>query len=651
MANNEQTVHWAARRWWILLLVVVAVAAIFRIVGYNFSLPYVDHPDEPVFYLTALEWRGLFDNQAYLTGYPPLYIWLIMGVQMVMEALGVSSMAATVALLRLISGVFSLLTLVWIALTARTLFPRGSGAGAMAGLIAGAAWAVAPLVVENAIYATPDPLLYLLVSLALYLGVLALTHPSASRWAMGSVIAGGLAILDKYFTLTAVLPGLVAVRAILKTDRRRGVRLAIISVMVLGIIGAVAVAGIMVVPREGATAREGGFANILNIERVLNNLYHAIVPLNPAAFALVVGVSAVTWVIAWRRGWSRAALLPVALCAALVVTIPWLAATFSEVNVRERMKDVLSATMAACVLFGAAAGQGLITLTKINVQRRPIRARALPVVATVILLLGVFGPQLSASTAIVQNRLLPDARVALRLWADDNLEPGTVLVGDDNHKTFNPYWGGIVGQQWFDWWLTDDWAARTPAEWRDQHGISYAVIERSAWETQTSGAWRENALPLRTFGAPTRSAEYVVVRLWRMQQPLDVRFGEAIRLVGADLPTQEAAAGDTLAFRFYWQADSSPKSDYSLFVHFAPLDADQPLAQVDGAPVSAARPTYSWNEPTETLIGAPLMLTLPSDLPAGRYRVRIGLYDYQTLARLPVADGGDVFELVEVTVR
>ncbi len=505
MANNEQKANWAAQRWWILLLEVVAVAAIFRGVGYNFSLPYVDHPDEPVFYLTALEWRGLFDNQAYLTGYPPLYIWLIMGVQVVMEALGGSSMAATVALLRLISGAFSLLTLVCVALTARTLFPRGSTTGAVAGLSAGAAWAVAPLVVENAIYATPDPLLYLLVSLALYLGVRALTRPNASRWAVWSVIAGGLAILDKYFTLTAVLPGLVAGLAIWRADRRRGMRLAISSVIVLAITGAVALAGIMVVPREGATAREGGFANILNMERVLNNLYHAIVPLNPAAFGLVVGLGAAAWVIAWRRGWSRAALLPVALGAGLIVTIPWLAATFSEVNVRERMKDVLSATMAACVLFGAAAGQILSTLTKITEQRRPIRARALPVVASVILLLGVFGPQLSASTAIVQNRLLPDARVALRLWADDNLEPGTVLVGDDNHKTFNPFWGGIVGRQWFDWWLTDDWAALTPAEWRDQHGISYAVIEREAWEAQTSGAWQDEALALRTFGAPTRS--------------------------------------------------------------------------------------------------------------------------------------------------
>ncbi|MBN8639154.1 MAG: hypothetical protein J0M07_27805, partial [Anaerolineae bacterium] len=486
----------------------------------------------------------------------------------------------------------------------------------------------------------PDPLLYLLVSAALYLGIKGLTHPRLAVW---SVVVGGLAILDKYFTLTAVLPGLVAVAHIWRWDRRRGTRLAIFSTAILALVVAVAVAGILVMPREGATAREGGFANILNIERVVNNVYHALVPLNIAVFALVIGLGAVAWSI----GKTRTKLLPIAVTAVLIITIPWLAASFSEVNVRERMKDVLPATAAACVLFGVAAAQIMSTLAELN----PKRARPVALIVTVALAVGVFIPQISASTLILQNRLLPDARVTLRLWADDNLEPGTVLVGEDNHKTFNPFWGGIVGRQWFDWWLTDDWSASTPDEWREQHGISYAVIERGAWEAQPGGAWLDNALPLRTFDAPTRSPEYVVVRLWRMQQSLDVQFGDAIRLVGADLPAPTAAAGAVLPFQFYWQADSPPTSDYSLFLHFTPLDAAQPLAQVDGAPASSTRPTYTWNEPSETLIGTPLMLPLPADLHAGRYRVRIGLYDYQTGVRLTISDGGDVYELMEITLE
>ena len=647
MTNNEHNNNSAERRWWIGLLVIVAVAAIFRVVGYNFSLPYVDHPDEPVFYLTALEWRGLFDNQAYLTGYPPLYIWLIMGVQVVMETLGITSMAAAVAVLRLISAGFSLLTLILSALTARSLFPRGSLAGDAAGWIAGGAWGVAPLVVENAIYATPDPLLYLLVSAALYLGVRALTEPNATRIALWSVVGGGLAILAKYFTLTAVLPGLVAVAMVWRMDRRRGIRLAVISIVILAAVIAIAVAGILVVPREGATAREGGFANILNVGRVANNIYHALVPLNFTAFALIVGLGAVSWF----AGKTRAKVLPIAVTAALIVTIPWLAATFSEVNVRERMKDVLPATAAACVVLGVTAAQIMSTLTEFSARRRPKLAPLAAVIVPLALAVGVLIPHISTSTTILQNRLLPDARVALRLWADENLEPGTVLVGEDNHKTFNPFWGGIVGRQWFDWWLNDDWAALPPAEWRAQHGISYAVIERNAWAGQTSGAWLADALPLRTFGAPTRSPEYVVVRLWTMQQPLEARFGTAIRLVGADLPATTATAGASLPFRFYWQADNTPPSDYSLFIHFTPLDADQPLAQVDGAPASPARPTYAWNEPSETLIGTPLTLTLPTDLSAGRYRVRIGLYDYQTGVRLLLSGGSDVYELMEVMVE
>ncbi|MBK8028168.1 MAG: hypothetical protein IPK17_01395 [Chloroflexi bacterium] len=63
-----------------------------------------------------------------------------------------------------------------------------------------------------------------------------------------------------------------------------------------------------------------------------------------------------------------------------------------------------------------------------------------------------------------------------------------------------------------------------------------------------------------------------------------------------------------------------------------------------------APPTHGTNR-SETLIGTPLTLTLPADLSAGRYRVRIGLYDYQTGVRLPLSGGRDVYELMEITVE
>jgi len=41
------------RRWWLALLCILLLGGGLRLTGYNFSLPYVDHPDEPNQFLAA----------------------------------------------------------------------------------------------------------------------------------------------------------------------------------------------------------------------------------------------------------------------------------------------------------------------------------------------------------------------------------------------------------------------------------------------------------------------------------------------------------------------------------------------------------------------------------------------------------------------
>jgi 4-amino-4-deoxy-L-arabinose transferase-like glycosyltransferase len=199
--------------WWLAMAGLFATALLVRLVGYNFSLPYIDHPDEPVFYLTGREWRGLFDAENYLAGYPPLYIWLNIGIQWILEAFGVPGAASAIQILRLIAIGFSLLTLALIVFTARR-----SG-GWLAGLLAGAAWAIAPVVVENSVYAIPDPLVYLLVIASIAFAVIALTEPKRAHWCVWSVAAGCLAILAKYYVLTAIFPGVLVAGWVYLRDR------------------------------------------------------------------------------------------------------------------------------------------------------------------------------------------------------------------------------------------------------------------------------------------------------------------------------------------------------------------------------------------------------------------------------------------------
>ena len=465
-----------SRRWWLALLALLIFACVLRLTGYNFSLPYMDHTDEVDFYWTGQEWRGVFSFQNYLQGYPPLYIWLNIVVQLIAEAFGIRGLSATVQILRLLSIAISLATLLMIVITARL------GGGWFAGIAAGTAWAIAPLIVENAVYATPDPLVYLLVSAAVCFAVIALIDPRRQHWSVWSVVAGCLAILTKYFVLTAVLPGILVALLIYRKDHRRGWRYLGLQALLLVVTAAVTLPGIAVLGREGAGARTTGLANILDPSRVLNNIFQAFQPLNAPFFLIMLVLAAACWIV--RRS-QRVRGDVVALSLLILISVPWLAATFSLVTPQNRMKDVLPATTAACVLLGLAMTQVLRLLPRLT---RPF--------LLLIPLILVVPPQLSSDAALMRDRVRPDSRVVLRQWADVNLAPGTVLVGSENQNTFNPYWGGLQGQHWFDWIFAADFTAKSPQAWQREDGIQYVIYDRSIWQGIQATAEGQNYLEL-----------------------------------------------------------------------------------------------------------------------------------------------------------
>ena len=628
-----------SRGWWAALGVILLVAGVLRLTGYNFSLPYIDHPDEPIFYLTGREWRGLFSVDNYLAGYPPLYIWLNIGAQWGLEAVGVQGAAPTIQVLRLVSIGFNLLTLALIVYTARM------GGGWIAGIVGGAAWAFAPLVIENGVYASPDPLVYLLVIAALAFALAALTHPKRAHWCVWSVAAGCLAILTKYFVVSALLPGILVAILIFWRDRRRGVGLLGAQLVLMIVTALISAAGIAVLGREGATARTQGLTNIFDLSRVINNLYHAILPINPPLFVIALAGGMAAYGLARKEQRVRADVI--LLSALILISVPWLAAVFSRVSETERMKDVLPATTAACVLLGLGLAQIGMVL--------PRWSRALVVIVPALM---VFVPQIITDYRMAQQRELPDSRVALRQWADVNLTVGTVLVGAENHKTFNPFWGGIEGRQWFDWIEIEDVTQKQPDQWRTENGASYVALEGTARDqlegNPEGAAYLAQMLPLRDFdasGAGQRGPDVTLYRLWGIEHPTSAAFQDGITLVGYDLEGEPAAPGSSITLTFYWQAAETPQDNYSLFIHLLPQDGDL-IAQADGAPARPERPTLNWTDASETLISLPFTLAIPADAPPGEYDIRIGLYNYETGIRLPLAeDGADSYPLTSIVVR
>jgi hypothetical protein len=111
-------------------------------------------------------------------------------------------------------------------------------------------------------------------------------------------------------------------------------------------------------------------------------------------------------------------------------------------------------------------------------------------------------------------------------------------------------------------------------------------------------------------------------------QPADADFGHQVRLLG-----MRRISGTELVL--IWQVMANIETDYTLSVHM--LDADgETLVNADHLP---PRPTREWRP--GHIVPDRVTLALPPGLPAGDYRIAVGLYDTgdPALSRLPLGDG------------
>jgi len=116
-----------------------------------------------------------------------------------------------------------------------------------------------------------------------------------------------------------------------------------------------------------------------------------------------------------------------------------------------------------------------------------------------------------------------------------------------------------------------------------------------------------------------------------MEVFVNADFGGQMRLLGYDL----AREADTLTLTLHWQAQTLMPQDYKVFVHLFDPATETIVAQNDAMPLNNTYPTRWWvmNE----VVSDPVVLSL-ADVPPGRYRLAVGVYEPQTGQRLPVTD-------------
>jgi len=123
-----------------------------------------------------------------------------------------------------------------------------------------------------------------------------------------------------------------------------------------------------------------------------------------------------------------------------------------------------------------------------------------------------------------------------------------------------------------------------------------------------------------------------------LQRDLEVNWDGKVALLGYGLSGDSFEPGDELQLLLRLKALAHIREELSLFVHL--FDREGRLwAQDDTAPLRGLHPTTHWV--VGEVVRDPHRLTLPLDIPSGRYRLEAGVYSPTTMDRLPDLVSGE----------
>lgn len=113
----------------------------------------------------------------------------------------------------------------------------------------------------------------------------------------------------------------------------------------------------------------------------------------------------------------------------------------------------------------------------------------------------------------------------------------------------------------------------------------------------------------------------------------DVRFGNSVELVGYDLSSANAQAGQPITVTLYWRALTPLSVDYRSLAMVARV-GDQGLLAQDDRVHPGGIPSRTWR--TDHYVIDEHTITIPNNAPPMVYQLQVALYDPQTGAHLPV---------------
>jgi hypothetical protein len=593
----------------------------------------------------------------HLLGYPPGLFWVERVVYCTVVAPNCGDNALqTSAVLRymtLLAGIANVFTALILALTVR------AWVGGLPALAAALIWLCLLPVMDKTLLALTEAWQILGYSLAVYGAVLVL-KTERPHYALLGTLGGLFAVIFKYSAFPALGPATAAVLWLWwqhAAQRRTwllvlGVQAGLIVGCALGLLFGYGAWDFFRNPNEVATfLNPDGNPNV-NLQSSETGI---VALLNAQAYQIGValplilgGLSIGTLIYIGRRTtWERLSwLLIVGMVIAHTVVV--LRFIFIWAGVLRYTTPITAVLVTVLVVAVVSMGQWL------NQRRRGVGSALVGLLLALWLIPNMF----SAWYAAAVERPKAFTQWAYVRWTETSLPTDAALqIYFQDWLFFTTDYGtyALPDRAWVQGTFTD----QPLADWLER-GILYATLlpneEKTLQATAAGQAEFDQMLRLKRFPPPHsdpaqwRGETMSVYRLRQPQYATETVFGGQIRLLGYDLSATTLKGGETLQFAPFWQAQTTPSTDLTVYVHLVALDDRAVLAQADGTPALPTRPTSTWNDPAEVLLGSKFALTIPTDLPSGEYRLIIGLYDWRSGERWRTAENNDFVEIAVLTI-
>ena len=660
--SAETTILPRSKRWWLGLALLLVLAGWLYLRGYNVSLPFIEHHDEPQHIIAAQHVIDFGHEHGVHDQYPPGTKVLAYLLLKHVKAEGAPH-GSMLPALRLITISAWLLVVVLIALLG------AMAAHPVAGLMAAAIWIVNPWVVDRAHFLLPDGYLTLFTLLALWLSLIGHFR---GRHGFNTSAVYCIMLATVFKTQALFVAPIILLMPLLdwwhSPAQRKGawrqlfwncVRMAVFLFWLL-----------LIYPTLEADkvvyfAMSYSDMSFPSLESAWVSLRHVLLTFQSLERWLLLAVAGA---LLWRY---RERVNGIALATVVLAGLAWLLG-MSMFDVRS-LRHYFAVGVIIALLFGCGLTGLLFAVHEATVRLKvPARLRSLLTPSALLLLLAILLlPSYRDSDALAHNFTLHDRRNDLMRYMDTSLPPGKFVTEREtpktiheswarylfdrewgNHKTFNRAWGGYHGLH--DYPVSQDIVGLLDAPletWRANEAV-YAIVPYPPDVDDPDIYFPAETVLLKSYPPDPnfRDPGMVVLRLYPMQHETDAQLGP-IQLVGFDLSATEIQGDDDIILRHYWQAERPTASMQHVYNHLVGADGEI-VAQTDYVPLwDNRRPTTSWDDPNEILLGREFVLSTPADLPAGKYQLISGFYAPNNWQRLLSPDGSDHIQIAEITVR